>query len=532
MWPQVSAIAWAQWRITRNHLPRTSTGSWLMALLGFLWYCAFGAVSLAVLKLFSIVPPSWLRQWLPVCLLGVCAFWQIVPVMTLTGGWSLNLKKLRSFPVPTSALFGIEVLLRLTTAFEMLLLVAGACVGLALNPGIPKPAFLFLLLIIPFNLLLSLGIREFILHSFARNRLREIFALVVISIGLLPQLFVHSSLGARATPYALDLSRGAFFPWAQIALLSSGFYSFRSIAAVLLWTAAVYAFAKVMFLRGLREEETMRPSSNGAVSKATGRNVWESSIDFLARRFPDPLGILVQKELRQLVRMPRFRVIIGMACFFSVMVFFPLSEAKASFMRSNFLEVVALYGMLILSDALFWNIFGFDRSAAQIYFVTPVNVRQVIQAKNLTALIFVAIQNLVVLVMAILLHFISTPLNVLSGFSCSATVTIFFLAAGNISSVTSPRGVDPAQTLKKQTNAQRQLWLLGCSGGMFLLVGLGMLARWATGSEWALIGVLAVEFGIGVIAFRIAMDTAVERALSHREEIINALSKSGSQIAV
>lgn len=533
MWPQVGAIVWAQWRITRNHLPRTGAGSWLMAVLGFLWYCAFGAISLAILKLCSVAEPAWLGEWMPAGLLGVCAFWQIVPLITLTGGWSLNLKKLRGFPVATSSLFAIEVLLRLTTAFEMLLLVIGACIGLALNPGVPQPDFLFLLLIIPFNLLLSLGIREFILHSFARNRLREIFALVVVSIGLLPQLLLHSSLGGKATPYALRLARGRALPWAEVARLSTGTFSFASFEAALLWLTAAYAFARFMFARGLAEEETMRPSEVATpTASRKGLKIWESIIELPSRFFPDPLGALIQKELRSLVRMPRFRVIIGMACFFSAVVFFPLSQASGSFMRGNFLEVVALYGMLILSDALFWNIFGFDRSAAQIYFSTPVELKRVIQAKNLTALGFVAVQNLAVLIVAILLRFITSPVSILAGFSCTATVAIFFLGAGNISSVTSPRAVDPAQTLRKQTNAQRQLWLLGCSIGMFILVALGMLARWSLGSEWALIGVLAVEFGIGVIVYRVTMDAAVEKALARREEIIDALSKGGSQIAL
>ena len=532
MWRQIEAIAWAQWRITRNHLPRTGAGAWLMAILGIVWYCGFAAGALGILALLSAAEPQLIETWLPAGLLGVCAFWQIVPLVTLTGGWSLNLKKLQSFPVPINALFHIEVLLRLTTAFEMVLLVVGAFIGLLLNPSLSKPASLFLLILIPFNLLLSLGIREFILHSFARNRLREIFALLIISLSLLPQVLVRSSLGGKATPYALGLSRGRLLPWSEVALLSTGHISLLSIGALLLWISMAYWFARGMFVNGLREEEAIRATAAQTTTQTQTRSFWESIIAIPGGIFADPLAALIQKEIRALVRMPRFRVMFGLACFVSIVIFLPMSRGNVSFMRGNFAIIAGLYGMLILSDALFWNVFGFDGSAAQIYFAGPVELKQVLQAKNLTALLFIVAQNAVVLTLSLLLRLVANPLSIVGGVSATAVVAIFFLAAGNLSSVTSPRMVDPAQTLKRQTSGQRQLWLLGCSLAMFLLVGLAMLASWAVRSEWALIGVLAVEFGIGVIVFRVSTDSAVARGLAHREEIIDALSNRGSQVAI
>jgi ABC-2 type transport system permease protein len=523
MWPQVRAIAWAQWRIARNHLPRTSVGSWLMLLLGFLWYCAFAAIALTIAKLLSVVEPFWIRQWLPAAILGVCTFWQVVPLITLTGGWSLDVKKLQSFPFPTGALFGIETFLRITTAFEMVLIVLGAAAGLALNPGVPTPAFLFLLLLIPFNLLLSLGVREFILHSFARNRMREMFALLVVSIAVLPQILLRTPLGVTLKPYVIALSRRRVFPWSEIALLSTGRYSASSVLSCLVWIGAAYLFARTMFARGLREDNSTG-SSSVALPASKSQTMLESLAGVPGRLFRDPLGILIEKEIRSLLRMPRFRVILGMACFFSVLVFLPMANRDASFMRHNFPDIAALYGMLILSDALFWNFFGFDRAAAQIYFAGPVDLRRVIQAKNLTSALFVVLQNTVVLAVAAALRLVTRPITALTSLGCTAVVTIFFIAAGNISSVTNARAVDPSQTLKKQTSAQRQLWLLCSSLAMCVLVGLGMLARWAVGTDWAMISVLAVEFGIGVIVFRISLDTAVLRGSERRETIVDGLS--------
>ncbi len=61
--------------------------------------------------------------------------------------------------------------------------------------------------------------------------------------------------------------------------------------------------------------------------------------------------------------------------------------------------------------------------------------------------------------------------------------------------------------------------------GMCVLVGFGFLARWALDTNWAMLCVLAVELIIGYIVYRVAMDSAVEKAIDRREQVIDALSK-------
>ena len=534
MWQQIFAIAWAQARTTRNHLPRTGTGSWLMTLLTLIWYGSFAFLGWVINLLLSASPMSEINQWLGAGILGVCLFWQIVPLMTLTGGWSLNLTKLKSFPIQTAVLFGVEALLRITTAFEMVLIVLGAFVGLVRRPDVPLAAPFFVLCLIPLNLLIALGVREFILHSFQRNRMRELFGVVMVSIGLLPQILVRTPLGEKVQPYFIKFAQGAGTPWHEVARLSTGHTSTLSLLSLAFWMAAAFAFALWMFAKGLEDEESMRISDAGSRPEKNRSSIWVSVSGFPSRLFADPLGVLIEKEIRTLLRMPRFRVMFGMSCFFGIAVFFPLGGAKGgtSFMRSNFPEIVALYGTLILSDVLFWNIFGFDRSATQIYFVTPLELKQVFLAKNVAATLFVAAQNAMAYFFAIALKFPITPLSLLGAIFASAVVVIFFLSAGNLSSVTVPRAIDPTQTFRKQSSGQTQLWLLGCSLGMLALVGLGLLARWALDSEWALIGVCAVELGLGMIVFRVATDSAVARGMERREEIIDILSKGASQVAL
>jgi hypothetical protein len=61
--------------------------------------------------------------------------------------------------------------------------------------------------------------------------------------------------------------------------------------------------------------------------------------------------------------------------------------------------------------------------------------------------------------------------------------------------------------------------------GMFVLVGLGLLARWALDADWAMFAVLSVEFIIGFVVYRVATQSAIEKGIQGREHLIDALSR-------
>jgi ABC-2 type transport system permease protein len=536
---QILAIAWAQFRTMRNHLPRTSLGAVLLWCVSLLWYGLYVGLALFLGATMGELSIQQLRLWVPVGLLGVLLFWQIVPLFTLSSGWSLELGKLQMYPVSNKALFFIEVILRFTTAPEMIIVLAGAFIGLVRHPAIPVLFPLFLLLFIPFNLFLSLAIREFILHAFEHNRFRELFAILMISIAVVPQLLARTALGRILTPYFLALARGTATPWHEVATLSLGKLSILSVVIVFAWTALCYSLARWQFEKGLRQEEGFRATASLTTIRAEDANVPSSArfIDFPSRIFSDPMAALLQKEFQSLLRMPRFRVIFGMACVFSVVVFVPMvlnaaANGRDGFLRENFLPVTTLYGLLLLSDALLLNVFGFDRHATQLYFVAPVPFEAVLKAKNLTALVFIAAQAAAVLLLGVILRLAISPLNVANAVAAAAVVGLFFLTVGNLTSISMARPIDPTQTFRKQSSGRMQLWFALCSLGMFVLVGFAFLARWALQTNWALLGVLIVEFGIGLITYRIATESAVERALREREKLLDALSKGPSPIGL
>ncbi|MBV9082657.1 MAG: hypothetical protein JOZ62_08285 [Acidobacteriaceae bacterium] len=526
---QMLAIASAQIRSIRNHLPKAATGSIFIALAALVWYGAFAFLGVALAIWIPLVPLSNIQAWLGAALFGVFLFWQTVPLFTLTGGWSVQLDKLQIYPVSTAALFTMEVLLRLTTGVEMLFLLLGACVGLSRHLGLPWGVPLLLLLYIPFNLFVSLAVRELLLHSFERNRFRELFAIFVISIGILPQVVIRSGLGMKLRPHFMAISNASLTPWHAEAMLSSTTFSFPAFAVLAVWIAIAYTFARVQFAKAARSEELLRPDSPVSARPKESR-----ILGLLSRLLPDPIAVIVEKELRSLIRMPRFRVIFAMACFFSVLIFVPMGLERGGFrfVQRNFLPLVNLYGLLLLGDALLWNMFGFDRSATQTYFITPVELRAVVKAKNIAAAIFMMVQSTAVFVVALGMRLPVTNLNIATAFGACAVAGVFFLAVGNLTSVMIPRPINPTQTLRKQAGGQVQVWLFACMLGMSILIGFAYVARWALASDLALFGVLAIEFAIGVVFYRVSLDSAVQRGMRDRERILDNLSRGSSPVAV
>ena len=535
MWQQVRAIVWAQFRITRNHLPRTTVASALLSLLPLLWYGIYVGLAIFAAVRLPAVAVSELRSLLPLGLLSVFLFWQILPLFTMSSGWSLQLRKIRAYPVRDSGLFGIEVLLRATSAPEMIIVLAGAFAGLLRHPFIPVWAPFCLVLFIPFNLFLQLAVRDMVLYAFQRNRFRELFAIVVICLAILPQFLVRTPLGHRMRPYFFAAARGSLTPWHAVSSLSTGAASVLDVAVIAIWMWAAYAFARWQFHRSLYADDSFRPAAT-ADSGLAGKPRAVRLLEWPGQFFKDPLGALLQKEIQCLLRMPRFRVLFGMACVFSVVVFFPFNFRESApheigFIRNNFLPIVDLYGVLLLSDVLLLNIFGLDRRAAQIYFVVPIPLKLAVRAKNVAAAIFIGMQFLAVLILAIIFRVAVNPLSIATGIGASAVVTVYLIAVGNLTSVRMARPIDPAQTFKKQAGAKMQLWLIGCSLGTYLLVGFAFLAQWAFRSDAALLGILLLEFVIGVIVYKIATDSALAHGLRNREQLVDALSKGASPIS-
>jgi len=188
---QIRAILWAQFRTIRNYLPRTGWGTILTALLSAMWYGVFVSIAVSIGLAIPDVPVATLELLFPIGLLAVLLFWQIFPVMTLSSGWSLELSKLLVYPIRQGALFGVEVLLRLTTAPEMIIVLLGALVGLLTLTRLQAIAYAALLLPLAVT---GLGRRRVRLGWIALSAVSAFAAFVRFMMSL---LYFHRMMSSR-----------------------------------------------------------------------------------------------------------------------------------------------------------------------------------------------------------------------------------------------------------------------------------------------------------------------------------------------
>src|SRR5581483_1636623 len=83
-----------------------------------------------------------------------------------------------------------------------------------------------------------------------------------------------------------------------------------------------------------------------------------------------------------------------MGCSFSLLVWLPLvlGRGRSGTVAAHFLALVAAYSLTMLGQVSYWNAFGFDRAAAQLYFCMPVPFAAVLAAKNIASMVFILLE--------------------------------------------------------------------------------------------------------------------------------------------
>lgn len=533
MGSRARAILWAQWRTLRNRLPHSNwIGLLFTAALTAVWYGGFTVLGIAAaFVMASPARPDVIANVLPRGLLFCFLYWQVMPLIMASMGSALDIKKLVAYPIPHRELFALEVLLRISTGLEVLIVLFGTAVGLFLNPKIPVWAPLGLLPFIAFNLFLNAGIRDLMTRLLARKRFREIAAFVFVLATALPQVLLfrgHGNVIARLfTP-----SSGSFLPWIATARWLDGDLSFATASILLAWTAAAYAFGRWQFERSLRFDADEQSPVDMPRARFTG--LVERFYRLPGLLFADPVAAIMEKELRSLTRSARFRLVFLMGFSFGLLIWVPMAFGGAgdsdSFMRQNYLAFVSIYALLLLSDVLFWNTLGFDRSAAQVYFMVPVRLSRILAAKNLAAMLFVLLEVSAIASVCAIIRLPVAPGKLLEAYMITIIVSMFLMSIGNLTSVYNPRSINPARSFRSSAGGRTQATLVLLFPIAITPVALAYLARYAFDSTLAFYGMLLFAGVLGGLVYAISMESAVGAADRRKEEMIAALSRSESPV--
>jgi hypothetical protein len=603
----VFAILIAQWKTLCNRRGKRRGRLWTAAV-NTVWYGSWVAVALALARIMSEAENTkLLYNVLPAGLLLVMLYWQIVPLMMATTGASLEMRKLRAYPIPDAHLFWIEALLRVTSGVEMILALTGIAIGALYNPALPKWSPLGIAGFILLNLLCAIGMRDLLGRALASKRLKETGFLLFAFFATLPHLaLTHRFPAASKIMHAFTGEPWWIWPWTATARLALGEASIRNVLVLLAWIAGTALLSRWQFSHALLYEAR----TVAARSASSPGGLVERFYRLPAAVLPDPLGILVEKEFRFLTRSSRFRLVFLMGFTFGLLVWLPLAmgnmghrrapsvagrlggpttnippEAAAAsktasdtaqssagqtsagqtsagvnvasasampiatpaaqaatngapararrvpFFSRNYLSVISLYSLLLLSECCFWNIFGFDRSAAQFYFLAPVPFRRVLIAKNLTSIFFVTTEIAAITMVCAALGLPMGVQRLSESIAVAAVVCLFLLSAGNLQSIHNARAVNPANSFRSSAAGRAQIMLFLVYPVIFSPVALAYWARGKFGTEVAFFAVLAIEGILAAAAYTIVLKSAAASAESTKEEMLVALSAADGPIA-
>jgi ABC-2 type transport system permease protein len=515
----------------------------LSVIAGGIWYALWCFVAISVYAVAAQTNAGELRRFLPLGLLAVFAYWQIVPVLSASMGSGLDLRKLLVYPIPHDRLFFVELLLRVITGLEMILVTVAGVAGLIRNPAaggwrIAPGLAAAVLLFLAFNLLLASGVRSVLERLLAKRRVREILGILLISLYVLPRLLISTGARPGALRPLTEAIGAALLPWTAAARagvpLQPGAARWLEFAVLGAWTLAAGWFGRTQFERNLRYD-ALAAQATPLASRPPRWFAWsEAFYRSPAFVLPDPLAAIVEKELRTLARAPRFRTVFIMGFSFGLAVWFPaMAGSHGAFrpMPRYFLVVVAVYALTLLGQVSYWNCFGFDRSAAAVYFIAPQPRRTTLVGKNIASLVFVYLELGTLSVVTLALRLVAGWPAVAEAFLVVAVCSLYMLGIGNLASVHYPHPLTPERV--SHGGASRFL-----PGLMFLLypltllpVFLAYLARWALRSDLAFALMLALAAVIGGVVYTIAMQSAVSAMGRRREQILSDLSRGEGPVA-
>ncbi len=404
-----AAILWAQWRTILNFYRKPQMGGyWVGTAVMGLWYFMVAAASVGIAVLLPQIKLSETPNFALVLTFGFLIaflYWQLVPVMLASTGMSLETRKLMVYPIPERQLFYIEVLLRASTGIEVLLVLSGTFIGLLRNAEVPAWGPPTLLLFVILNLFLSAGVKDLLSRLMERKGIREVVVLALVLLMVSPQMIALMGI-PPAMQQALRNFDQTYFPWGVAAHLALGQNPLVNLPLSLVYLAAAVAFGRWQFHRGLHFDVDAARASSGHGGTTSGSRWSAILFEWPRRFFRDPLAALIEKEMQSLARSSRFRLVFFMGFTFGLVVWLPLAFgrhglASSGPIESNFLTWISVYSVMMLGEVALFNNLGFDRTAAQLYWIAPVSLRTVLLAKNITASVYILLEISVITIVCL-----------------------------------------------------------------------------------------------------------------------------------
>jgi ABC-2 type transport system permease protein len=560
---QFAAVAWLRWRIMMNGFRRKGgVGEMVgMVLLAVLFLGIVMAVVVgAGLGAYFIVVKGHLT-WIAGLLWGIFLLCQLLNIQLGQPTTTFDPTQLIRFPMRVDTYVGIRLFFGLLTpanvAGTLTSLAVAVGIGLA-APGLWVYALAAMAVFAATNVLFSRMIFAWVDRWLSTRRAREVFTAIIFagSLGIQWANFTFNpAYNHNHKTHAYRVSEQRFGvvgpviarvqPWLgplppELAerSLESG-----SVAGFAEYTVAGAAWAGLFLLvfalrmrtefRGENLSDTagaVGPTTAAVkvarVSSATAADVGEAEFAVGGGgRVWAVVETMLGKEILYVRR--NTGILYGLVMPIFLVLIFASRFASRSTAGSMWVFPAAVAYTLLAICPLSYNSLGMEARGAQLYFMAPVRMRDVLLAKNLMGSLMAGVE--IVLVFAIICYMAGVPsigtavAAVLWAVGTLAVNMIF----GNGRSITAPKRVDPQKMMRRQASqvsALIAMAVLMVSAGV--AAGIFFLCFWLH-ALWALMPVFAVFAAVGVWFYLESLKRVDRFAMEHREELLLELCKAG-----
>jgi hypothetical protein len=468
-------------------------------------------------------------DFLDLLLLVLFLTWQLAPILFEGYSPGLSFREVARYPIS----FRLYFLLNLAYGVSDPAAIACLCwlfgMWLAVvfvRPDLAIMAALAFLLFAIFNLLCNRILVGLFERFQSTRKGRERMVLVTLVLLLLPQIlqfsaraWVHSH-ALRLSPSLLEnLARArAFLPSGFTAriFLSESPAALRAILGLLFWAGIVF----LLLFRQLHAvyQGEIYSEAYAAHRELQVRQGWQlPGVD-------DVTSAIVEKEIRYLRQNSRMvlQLIYPPVIFF--LLFLNGTGRKFHFATNPAGLLAGLASFLLLSlPNLAYNTFGMDKEAFGRWLLSPLPLRKVLLAKNLTHAGILTIFYLVATAVVIGVMHVDF-LNV-------ATVTVGFLAllilqlaAGNLFSVYWPKRIELTQMNSKMASNAAGIASLLVILPLAAIGGTIAFVAWYWKLSWLPLLLGIVIFLAALKIYSYLMDRAVAYAFDHIEQITGNLA--------
>jgi ABC-2 type transport system permease protein len=546
---QVALIAGLRWRLFRNSLRAAVSArfdlaaKFVLALLFSVFAIGSATVFFVVGRL-SLSGPRFAAM-LAVPLWVIFLAWQLLPILIAAFKVDFEFRELLRYPLRYSTFFLLSLaygLFDVAPALAVIWLVSFGAGLVSANPALWPVALPLLALFGLVCLLLNRVIYSWLERWLSTRRGREIFFVVFIAVMMSFQFagLISERLGPQAAPYlyaaralldvlppgitatilqnAAVLLRGA--PSATITLTPFAF----ALPALLVLYALLLLLTLNRRLRAQYRGEDLGESA--ALPRARGERLTAEavapSVSFAARLVRDPVAVLIEKELRYMLRNPAILVNLAVPLVMVVFLGLVFSDPREKFeMLRRSPELIypsAVAYALLVVPVLAMNAFAYDAHGVQFLIGAPVRFGEVLLAKNLSLGIVIVAEALLIWPLLALLGQPPSAASVGAGLAGVLFALPAYFTVGNVLSLMFPRPFDFGSFRQRQAGTAMLFYLLLQIVLGTVVAAVMILARWQE-NLWIAAGIF-LALALALLPVHSAMLDYCTRLAHGRREIL------------